>query len=83
MQHLYRTTEVPVFLDAKWQRSLRLLPDRAGPVTLFKPFGNLVYWRECEGKMVAPPWLIYAELLTGSEPRAREAAEAFRQEYLN
>jgi hypothetical protein len=82
MQHFYRSAEVPVFLDAKWQRSLRLLPDRTGPVMLFKPFGNLVYWREFEGKMVAPPWLVYAELLTGYDPRAREAAEEFRQEYL-
>ncbi len=82
MQHFYRSAEVPVFLNVKWQRSLRLLPDRTGPVMLFKPFGNLVYWREFDGKMVAPPWLVYAELLTGSDPRAREAAEAFRQEYL-
>lgn len=82
MQHFYRSAEVPVFLDAKWQRSLRLLPDRTGPVMLFKPFGNLVYWREFEGKMVAPPWLVYAELLTGSDPRAREAAEEFRREHL-
>lgn len=82
MQHFYRGAEVPVFLDAKWQRSLRLLPDRTGPVMLFKPFGNLVYWREFDGKMVAPPWLVYAELLTGNDPRAREAAEEFRREYL-
>ncbi|MES1262605.1 MAG: type IV toxin-antitoxin system AbiEi family antitoxin [Acidobacteriota bacterium] len=82
MQHFYRGDEVPVFLDAKWQRSLRLLPDRTGPVMLFKPFGNLVYWREFEGKMVAPPWLVYAELVTDSDSRAREAAEEFRQEYL-
>ncbi len=82
MQRFYRSAEVPVFLDAKWQRSLRLLPDRTGPVMLFKPFGNLVFWREFDGKMVAPPWLVYAELLTASDPRAREAAEEFRQEYL-
>jgi hypothetical protein len=82
MQHFYRSPDVPIFLEAKWQRSLRLLPDRTGPVTLLKPFGNLVYWREFEGKMVAPPWLVYAELLTGSDPRAREAAEEFRQQYL-
>ncbi len=82
MQHFYRSSEVPVFLDAESQRGLRLLPDRAGPVVLLKPFGNLVYWREFDGKMVAPPWLVYAELLTGSDPRAREAAEEFRQEFL-
>lgn len=32
--------------------------------------------------MVAPPCIVYAELLTGSDPRAREAAEEFRREYL-
>ncbi len=82
MQHFYRSSEVPVFLNAEHHRALRLLPDRAGPVVLLKPFGDLVYWREFEGKMVAPPWLVYAELLNGSDPRAREAAEEFRQEFL-
>jgi hypothetical protein len=82
MQHFYRSSEVPVFLDAKWLRSLRLLPDRTGPVVLFKPLGSLVYWREFDGKMVAPPWLVYAELLNNSDPRAPEAAEEFRREYL-
>jgi Transcriptional regulator, AbiEi antitoxin, Type IV TA system len=85
MQHFYRSPEVSVFLDAPdsgRQRSLRLLPDRSGPVVVLKPFGDLVYWREFDGKMVAPPWLIYAELLTSSEPRAREAAEEFRREFL-
>lgn len=82
MQHLYRSSEVPVFLDVEHRRSLRLLPDRTGPVVLLKPFGNLVYWREFDGKMVAPPWLVYAELLTGSDPRAREAAEELRREFL-
>lgn len=82
MQHFYRGSEAPVFLDAENQRGLRLLPDRNGPVVLLKPFGNLVYWREFDGKMVAPPWLIYAELLIGSDPRAREAAEELRREFL-
>ena len=85
MQHFYRSPDVPIFLDAPdsgRQRSLRLLPDRSGPVVLLKPFGELVYWREFDGKMVAPPWLVYAELLTSSDPRAREAAEEFRREFL-
>jgi hypothetical protein len=82
MQHLYRSSDVPIFLGAENQRSLRLLPDRTGPIVLLKPFGDLVYWREFDGKMVAPPWLVYAELLTGSDPRAREAAEELRREFL-
>jgi hypothetical protein len=82
MQHFYRSAELPVFLDVEHHRSLRLLPDRTGPVVLLKPFGKLVYWREFDGKMVAPPWLVYAELLTGSDPRARAAAEELRREFL-
>ena len=82
IQHFYRSSEVPVFLNAGNHRALRLLPDRTGPVVLLKPFGDLVYWREFEGKMVAPPWLVYAELLNSSDPRAREAAEELRQEFL-
>ena len=35
----------------------------------------MVHWKEFDGRMVAPPWLVYAELLTGDDPRAREAAE--------
>lgn len=35
----------------------------------------LVYWREFDGRMVAPPWLVYSELLVSDDPRAREAAE--------
>ena len=63
MQHFYHSSEIPVFLDAECQRSLRLLPDRTGPVVLLKPFGDLVHWREFDNKMVAPPWLVYAEVV--------------------
>jgi len=85
MQHFYRGTEAPVFLEHRGAgilRDLRLLPDRTGPVILLRPFGELVYWREFDGRMVAPPWLVYAELLVSSDPRAREAAEELRREFL-
>lgn len=85
MQHFYRGSEAPVFLahpETSILRALRLLPDRTGPVVLLRPFGELVYWREFNGKMVAPPWLLYAELLVSSDPRAREAAEELRREFL-
>jgi hypothetical protein len=32
--------------------------------------------------MVAPPWLVYAELLANGDPRAREAAEELRRGFL-
>jgi hypothetical protein len=85
MQRFYRGSEVPVFLapaDPGILRALRLLPDRTGPVVLLKPFGELVYWKEFDGRMVAPPWLVYAELLGSSDPRAREAAEELRRGFL-
>jgi hypothetical protein len=85
MQHYYRGSEAPLFLahpDTAILRHLRLLPDRNGPVILLRPFGELVYWRDFDGRMVAPPWLVYAELLVSSDPRAREAAEELRREFL-
>jgi len=85
MQHLYHRPEVPLFLNLETpalQRALRLLPDRDGPVVLLKPFGKVVYWRQFDGRMVAPPWLVYAELLVSGDPRAREAAEELRREFL-
>jgi len=85
LQQLYRSPEVHVFLgtaNLEIQRALQLLPDKTGPVVVLKAFGELVYWRQVDGKMVAPPWLIYAELLTSSDARSREAAEQLRQEFL-
>jgi hypothetical protein len=85
MQHFYHGSDVPLFLDLQGstiQRALRLLPDRTGPLNLLKPFGELVYWQEFDGKMVAPPWLVYAELLASEDPRAREAAEELRRGFL-
>jgi hypothetical protein len=85
MQHFYRSPDVPLFLDLadpRIQRALRLLPDRTGPVVVLKPFGAIVYWKEFDGRMVAPPWLVYAELLTSDDPRAREAAEELRRGFL-
>jgi hypothetical protein len=85
MQHFYRGSDAPVFLaqpDAGVLRALRLLPDLTGSVVFLRPFGELVYWREFDGRMVAPPWLVYAELLASSDPRAKEAAEELRRGFL-
>jgi hypothetical protein len=83
--HTYRTPDVPMFIEANDSATLRhfrLLPDRQGPVTLLRSFAPLVYWREIQGKTVAPPWLIYAELLTSFDGRDREVAEELRQKLL-
>jgi len=84
--HPYQAPELPLFLatpDPATLRHLRLLPDRTGPVLLLRAFGELVYWREISGRMVAPPWLIYSELLQSPDPRAREAAAYLLREFLS
>ena len=68
--------------DRSIQQRLRLLPDRDGPVIALRAFGDVVYWREEGGHTVAPPWLVYAELLASDDPRAHEAADEFRREFL-
>lgn len=83
LQRYYRGSEVSLFIEPVHRRTpqeLRLLPDRDGPVTLLRAFGEVVYWRELDGQMVASPWLIYAELLASNDPRALEAAREFRKQ---
>ena len=85
LQHFYRGTEVTLFLKPSTRaiaHQLRLLPDREGPITILSAFGDLVFWEEREGHMLAPPWLIYAELLNSKDPRALEAADEFRAKFL-
>jgi hypothetical protein len=81
----YRGPQTPLFATdtgPDTRRLLRLLPDRDGPITLLKAFGDLVFWRELGSLTVAPPWLVYAELLQSADPRAHEAAEEFRREVI-
>jgi len=59
-----------------------LLPDRSGPITLLRAFGELVFWRQVSSWMVAPPWLVYSELMNADDPRAHEAALELRREFL-
>ena len=85
LQRYYRGPELPVHVsdvNDGWLRRLKLLPDRAGSVILLRSFGEVVFWREIEGFWVAPPWLIYAELMSSEDPRAHEAGERIRQELI-
>ena len=86
MQHFYQGTEAPIFLtewNSEIQKCLRLLPDRNGPVTVLRAFGEPVFWRTIGALTVAHPWLIYAELMHSEDPRAHEAAEELRREFLS
>src|ERR1700690_348032 len=85
LQHFYRGPEVPLLVEPpsrKTAQELGLLPDRDGYVALLRAFGESVFWQERDHQMVAPPWLIYAELLTSSDTRAQEAAAELRQQFL-
>ena len=84
LQHFYRGPEVPMFIESPSRgiaQELRLLPDSDGPVTLLRAFGEVVFWQERDRHMLAPPWLIYAELLNSNDPRAHEAAREFQREF--
>lgn len=86
LNHYYRGAEIPLFVTAsgpELHRLLRILPDRQGPIILLRAFGEVVFWREISGVTVAPPWLVYAELMNSTDPRAHEAAEELRGKYFH
>ena len=82
----YRGPNAPLFIDGVNRdvlKEFRLLPDQRGPVTLLRAFGDLVFWQVRGNVPLADPWLIYAELLSDSHPRAHEAADQLRRELLS
>jgi hypothetical protein len=86
LQDYYSGPEIPLYVRSNSHRiaqELKLLPDRSGPVTLLRAFGDVVFWEERQQHMLAPPWLIYAELLATDDPRAHEAAQEIRREFLS
>lgn len=85
LQKFYKGSAATAFVQpssADLLKRLRLLPDREGPITLLKAFGEVVFWRTMDHTSLAHPWLIYAELMSESDPRAHEAAEELRKEVL-
>ena len=85
LKRCHRDMSIPLFVRGftdSARKKLSLLPDRDGPLTVLSAFGKLVFWKQVERHTIAPPWLIYAELMSGNDPRAHEAAEELRREYL-
>lgn len=85
LQRFYRGVDTVSFLDgsvAAALKTLRLLPDRDGPITFLSAFGELVHWGVHDGASLAHPLLIYTELMSDPSPRAREAADELRKEFL-
>ncbi|MBI1874169.1 MAG: hypothetical protein HYS05_09815 [Acidobacteria bacterium] len=85
IDRFYRGEGVTLFVDPftpALQRELRLVPDRHGPVTILRGFGQKWKWRTVNHVDVAHPWLIYAELLHDGHPRALETAAQIRETHL-
>jgi hypothetical protein len=85
LDRFYRGDDVPLLVDGftpALQRTLRLVPDREGPITLLRSFGQRWGWKTIDDIPVAHPWLVYAELLHRGEPLALEAADHVREKFL-
>jgi hypothetical protein len=85
LQRFYKGPEIPIFVESLTEatlRELRVLPDRNGPLILLQAFGAVPFWKEIRTNTIAHPWLIYCELMYSSDPRAHEAAEQLKAEFL-
>ena len=85
LQKFYRGLELPIFIESlsdQLRRRLRIIPDKSGPLIFLRSFGSIAFWRESGSFPIAHPWLIYSELMYSSDPRAHEAAEEIKREYL-
>ena len=85
LQGFYKGPTVAAFVEpstVSLARALRLLPDSEGPITLLRAFGEAVFWDSVDRLSLTHPWLIYAELMSEPDPRAHEAAETLRKEFL-
>jgi hypothetical protein len=85
LEKFYHGDQIPIFVNQptrELQQELKLVPDTRGSVVFLRIFGNLVLWKTAGELNIAHPWLIYAELLNQGEPRALQAAEEIRENYL-
>jgi hypothetical protein len=86
LQHFYRGPETAIFVEEtspNIERRAKLLPDPKGAIVLLRAFATpLVFWKLVRGVWVAHPLLIHLELLQQDDPRAHEAAERIREEFL-
>jgi len=85
LQKFYQGLELPIFLDSfsdQLRQKLKIVPDKSGPIIVLRSFGTIPFWRETAPFPLAHPWLIYSELMYSSDPRAHEAAEEIKREFL-
>lgn len=83
----YRGPEAVVHVDGParlWVERLHVVPDERGPITLVAPPGPELMWEDAvptDRGLVAPPLVLYAELLADPDPRAQQLAEQLAQRY--
>jgi hypothetical protein len=82
----YTGDRLAMFVEAPahhWLQGLGVVPDEQGPVTLLAPVAPL-QWEDTKTQLlpVAPPLLVYAELLYLGEERAREQAQLVARAHL-
>jgi len=85
VQHFYLGPQIAAFVTPDLARSARgrgWTPDPDGPVHLLGMPTMPVVWKNAGLVPMAQPWLIYCELLYEGTPRAIEAAELFKDEFL-
>lgn len=78
--HFYRGPRLVIHAEPpqqRWLHPLRIIPDERGMVTLLAPVAPIM-WADVtatEAGPVAPPLVLYADLLADPDPRARELAQ--------
>lgn len=86
LTHFYRGLRLVIHIEPpqqRWLRPLRIVPDERGTVTLLAPVAPIM-WEDViptAAGPVAPPLVLYAELLADPDPRARELAQQLAGAY--
>lgn len=86
LTHFYRGPHLVIHAEPpqqRWLHPLRIIPDDRGLVTLLAPVAPIM-WDDLiitKAGPVAPPLVLYAELLADPDPRARELAQQLAGAY--
>jgi hypothetical protein len=86
LTHFYQGPRLAMHVEPppqRWLQPLRIIPDERGLVTLLAPVAPIM-WDDVittDAGPVAPPLVLYAELLTDPDPRAHELARQLARMY--
>lgn len=82
----YRTNSVSLYAEEKIlskTQQLKLLKTSDGPLTVLRIFGSILFHEKLAGHFIAPPWLVYCEMMSLPDSRAHEAAQLFWERCLS